>query len=189
VAWHFFFLTHVLGGTYLNKKICDVYVPGKKTAIEEFSVRVFRNSIYWNREESPLEKNLCVFVWLGARGNASDFHIVGSLALLLPRIFPETCSLDVMIWSISVRRAASRRGRSTSQTWTRASCSVRVCDNTCLYTASEIWQGKQTDDKQTSYKLQQIYTSVHSFLKFLIQWKKVKLYFLFIYLQCMSVCL
>lgn len=59
-----------------------------------------------------------------------------------PRILPVTCSLDVMIWSMSVRSLASSGALWTSQASTSASYWPVVWDSTCLYTASEIWRGR-----------------------------------------------
>ncbi len=57
-----------------------------------------------------------------------------------PRILLLTCSLDVTIWSMSVRSLASSGTLWASQASTSASYWPVVWDNTCLYTASEIWR-------------------------------------------------
>lgn len=57
-----------------------------------------------------------------------------------PRILLLTCSLDVIIWSMSVRSLASSWTLWASQASTSASYWPVVCANTCLYTASEIWR-------------------------------------------------
>lgn len=62
-----------------------------------------------------------------------------------PRILLLTCSLDVMIWSMSVRSLASSGTLWASQASTRASYWPVVWDNTCLYTASEIWRRESVE--------------------------------------------
>lgn len=57
-----------------------------------------------------------------------------------PRILLLTCSLAVIIWSMSVLSMASSLGLWTSQASASASYWPVVWANTCLYTASEIWR-------------------------------------------------
>lgn len=66
-------------------------------------------------------------------------RIKGTLKdLWSPLILLLTCSLDVMIWSMSVRSLASSGSLCTSQASTRASYWPVVWDSTCLYIASDI---------------------------------------------------
>jgi len=56
-----------------------------------------------------------------------------------PLILLLTCSLDETIWSMSVRSTLSSGARWASQASASAPYWLVVWDNTCLYSASEIW--------------------------------------------------
>lgn len=56
----------------------------------------------------------------------------------LPRILLARCSLEVMIWSMSVRMTASMAGRASCSLDSTSSKCTLACSNTRRYTASEI---------------------------------------------------
>jgi hypothetical protein len=57
----------------------------------------------------------------------------------LPRILLARCSLEVMIWSMSVRMTASMAGRARCSLHSTSSKCTLACSNTRRYTASEIY--------------------------------------------------